>query len=94
MVVAIIVKRVHSPTLYPTDILNYAAGAEITVRNQKFFFFFSLFYLCSLYCCPSLRDIQSFILTRSSTITHHLARRSILCLDSNALNQLFGIVEH
>ena len=75
-------KRVYNPTLYPTAISNYTAGAEITVRNQNFFF--------SLYCCPLLTDIQSFLLTLSSTTTQQLARRSILCLDSNALNPLWN----
>ena len=80
---AIIVKRVYNPTLFPIAITNCAAGAEITVRNQKF-------YLFSLYCRPSIRDIQSFLLTLSSTLSHSVARRSILCLDSNALNPLWN----
>ncbi len=53
------------------------------MRGQKF-------HLFSLYCRPSIRDIQSFLLSLSSTISPLIAKRAILCIDSNALNPLWN----
>lgn len=80
---AITVKEIYNPISFPTDISNYAAGAEIMVRGQKF-------YLFSLYCRPSIRDIQSFLLFLSSTLSPLIAKRAILCIDSNTLNPLWN----
>ena len=80
---AIVVKRIHNPTLLPLAVNNCAAGAEITVGSQKFF-------LLSIYCRPSIKDLQSFLLTLSSSITPQMAGHLILCTDSNAMNPLWN----
>ncbi len=84
---AIIAKRNLYPSMHPLEINNCAAGVKITVRNQPF-------YLFSIYCRPSIRDLRSFLLSffhlPSSTLNPRTASRSILCLDSNAMNPLWN----
>lgn len=80
---AILAKRCLNPTLFPGVFSHCAVGAEITFHHKKL-------YLFSLYFWPSINNLQSFFLNLSASVTPQIARRSILCIDSNAMNPLWN----
>lgn len=81
--VAILAKRSLNPSLLPLAINNCGAGAKISVHGKPLVLF-------SVYCRPSINDLQSFLHDLSRSLTPTIASQSILCFDANAKNPLWN----
>ena len=79
----ILLKRFLNGQLLLTTCNNATVGVKLSINNSELFLF-------SLYCRPSIKNLNAHLVAFAFTLSTPVVKRAIFCLDSNAKNTFWN----
>ena len=80
---SILLKRFLNGQLLSATCNNARVGVKLSINNSELFPF-------SLYCRPSIKNLNARLAAFASTLSTPVVKRAIFCLDSNAKNPFWS----